>query len=246
MKLKKLLTAVVVFFIVVSMNIIPAKAETVPTGGSTWNVLVLVLPDTAVSKFNNPRQVTTMHYKEIEQIKAMAKSINSWSNGQLRLNVDVKVDYEAVNRLTFGNALGWTLEPRNISSQIAKNSTMNQYDSILAVYRSADESCSVDLRTGMYISGRTKSANGASFVSLPLKDANHNLEEFNIVSPEQKLVAPLLESVYNDISKKHPEVKDPMFFNENAEKNVSDMKTYMFIGDKTTLTPYWDEFTTVK
>lgn len=242
MKLKKVLIFALSLFLVASTSI-TASAETQPTGGSTWKVMVLVLPDVSVSQFGQPNKVTNMNYDEIEKVTQLANELKGWSNGHLKLDVDVKVDYEDITSLSFGIGTGISLTPQDIKSQIDRNSSVGEYDTILAVYRSVDQYGNVDLGTSMQPFDRTEAANGATFASLRLDDSNHKLEQFDGFKAEQKLVVPALQSVYAELKPSHPELQEPLFMAPDQQFNYGLIKTYMCIESEGSIAAYWNEFT---
>lgn len=247
MRLKKVLTGL--FAMVMTLfAVAPISASAYiggPTGGSDWDILVLVLPNVRIeNKYNDKVQVTTMHQQEIDKIEKMAKDIeNNWSNGHLRTNVDVKVDWTRVTSQSFGMSMGYSIEAGNITKQIEANVPKGKYDSVLVVYRAVDDQEHSMIGMSKTWSSRSDDVNGATYATLPLKDGDHKLSQYdNVYAPEQEMVGNLLEGVYSEMRKTHPDIKS-VPFDSDPRINCAELKTYMYI-DNDGMAPLWREFTT--
>lgn len=247
MRLKKVLTGLVAM-VMTLLAVAPISASAYrggPTGGSDWNVLVLILPNVRIeNKYTNKAQVTTMHQQEIDKIEKMAKDIEkNWSNGHLRTNVDVKVDWTRITSQSFGMSKGYSIEAGNIAKQIEDNVPKGKYDSVLVVYRAVDDQEDSMIGMSKTWSSRSDEVNGATYATLPLKDGDHKLSQYdNVYAPEQEMVANLLEGVYCEMKKTHPELKS-VPFGSISRQNCADLKTYMYV-DNDGMAPLWREFTT--
>lgn len=245
MRLKKILIGLFVMVMtVVATSPIAANAGVGggATGGSQWDVLVLVLPNARIeNKYTNKTQITTMHQQEIDKVTKMAKDIEkNWSNGHLSPKVDVKVDWTSIESQSFSMAMGYTIEAGNIEKQIKANVPEGKYDSVLVVYRAVDDQENSSIALNRTWSSRNKDVNGATYATLPLKDGDHKMAQFNKVTPEQDMVSALLQGVYSEMKKTHPEISSVPFSSDPAY-NVHLLKCYMYI-DSDGVSPYWREF----
>ena len=138
MRLKKLLTLLLSAAVLTVSAAVPANAATTEAqplqietrngqgqgpNTRTWDILVLVLPDVSINKTSTTedRYVTNMNYGEIQQVTQLAEKLETYSTNNIRLNVDVKVDYQDITSLTFGYGYGRAILPSDISTQIANN-----------------------------------------------------------------------------------------------------------------------------
>lgn len=246
MRLKKVLTGLlaIVMALAVASPISASAYRGGPTGCSDWDVLVLILPNARVeSKYSNKVDVTTMHQQEITRIEEMAKDMEGWSNGHLRTNVDVKVDWSRITSTSFGHGIGSVLCAGNISKQIEANVPEGKYDSVLVVYRAVDGQENTVIASNKTSDGRSDAANGATYSTLPLTDGDHKLSQYNHeYSPEQEMVNCLLQGVYLEMKKTNPDLKYVPCYSD-PRINLGELKSYMY-ADQDGISPLWSEFTT--
>lgn len=246
MKLKKALTLLIASA-VVCMGTSTASASTLEARNgqphpSRWDVLVLVLPDTStkVNPYKEEKQVTTMHYAEIQKITELANKLEGYSTNNVYVDVDVKVDYDDITSTTFGHGIGKVV---NVDKQIKNNSTMNEYDSILVVYRNVDGS--VNMGTNRFYSKKTPETNNATTSALILNDADHKLEKFSQAGAEQFLLQELLESVNLDLRLNNPssDLKaPPSYYSENPNYSKHLFLEYMNDSSNGNIGSYWSNF----
>lgn len=243
MKVRNILIGLIALIMTMVISLpLTANAYIGGAGTKSWNVLVLILPDVSITHRGGSKQVTTMHYAEIEKIKNMAEDMKGWSTHHVSVNVDVKVDYEDITRYAFSPATGDTLPAGCIESQIDRNSKDGEYDSILVVYRAVDNQGGTIATTQCY-SDRKQESNGATYATLPLKDPDHSLSQFTNEYPEGRLMLQLLDSVVAEVRNFNPDINYAPYISSNPAYSKYLMMDYMHSStDKNDMANNWDKF----
>lgn len=244
MKLKKILLSTLAMLLFV---IAPITASATPShnpGKVTWNTMVLILPDASIENYGMDRIVTTMHYPEIQKITDLAKKIEQdYCDIYFRINVNVKCDYEDLKELSY-EGISWNgVKPENVAKQIANNTKYDQYDSIIVVYRDVDKNAS--FFTNAWVQSRNEASQNATYSTFALSDSDHSMTQLNKENAELDLLLPMLNSVYSEISKTHPDIESPYtYFNPNDYgKSKEEIHKYINGGVKGSLDHYFSEFT---
>lgn len=245
MKLKRILSCTLAMLLFV---IAPITANAVPGNkpqSVVWNSLVLVLPDSAIENYGQDRIITTMHYNEIQKIKDLAQKIeDDYSSIYFKANVDVKCDYEDLKELSF-EGISWNgVKPENVATQIANNAKYNQYDSIMVVYRDVDGSNNSSFLTDAWVQGKNEISQNATYSTYALSDSDHTIPKLNKENAELELLLPILDSVYREISIKHPNVTTPYTYVDYNDSAKTKEQIYKYIngGVDGSLSHYFSEF----
>lgn len=247
MKLKKVLTFALAAVLSLGTTFQVKATPSHKPQYTYWNTLVLILPDASVDNYDpSKRIVTTMHYSEIQKIQELAKNIeDKYGSGYNKINVDVKVDYDDLKSLSY-SGISWNgVTPSDVASQLSKNAEYNQYDSILVVYRDVDNANNSTFLTDACYMGKNKESQNATFSTFSLSDGDHSMKYLGYRDyHEIDLLLPLLQSVYNEMSEKHPELANPNNFVDysDLEKTTKQLNDYIYDSNtKGSLKPYLNE-----
>ena len=243
MKFKKLLIAVLSVFLIAAFPQNVYAAQSQGPHPATWKVLVLVTPNVAASLWNEPTRTTTMHEPEITEVTQIAKSLENWSTNWVNIDVDVKVDYEAITSFGFDRKKGFAVTPSSVKNQIERNAPKGEYDSILVVYRDGDGTQSFGGCENT-LPRLPWNPNDTTFATLGLNYSNHDIKQFDIANPEQLLMTPLLDSVYKEMSRTDASVKSPYDFinKENPAQNRRILMDYINSSEDGRLGANWKNF----